>query len=592
MNQPILVRDPDGHPPARPRRASLLWLLGASLLAYSIAIAATGGVDVTVAGVRVRSRTWQRPAVLGGLCLLAVAVTDRRRALSVARHITRSAARRLDRAWPAVSPRVVAMAATAWTLGAGLAFSTCVAGGADSSGYLNQARLFARGRLLDDTRLDARPPAREPAWTVAPLGYRPARDGERLAPTYPPGYPLLMAAGFLVQERAAFLVVPICGALAVWLTFAIGARLGEGGAGAAAALLLSVSPTFLHQLVQPMSDVPATAAWLLALATAMRPTGSSAALAGAAAGAAILIRPNLAPLAALAWSICALADGSQAKWRRAAIAVSGTLPAIVALGYIQEVRYGSPWSSGYGPTSQLFAWANVGPNLDRYPRWLVETHTPLIALFVLAPLWMFRARVPLRRLFMTLWLFAVAVPLAYLPYVYFQEWEWTYTRFLLPAIPVMWFLTFTPIARLLRNARPALTAALAVPVLLALTIFSLVVSARGFVFELRDGERKYVSAADYVRRALPPNAVLISMQHSGSLWYYTRRPVFRWDDIEPRRLDETIDWSTAHGYAPAFVVDAEEFERVKERFGPAGQRSLGRVRQVARFGDAVIYEVD
>ena len=46
-------------------------------------------------------------------------------------------------------------------------------------------------------------------------------------------------------------------------------------------MLLSVSPPFLYQLVQPMSDVPGVACWLGALAAASRGTTVSAALAEA-----------------------------------------------------------------------------------------------------------------------------------------------------------------------------------------------------------------------------------------------------------------------------------------------------------------------
>ena len=34
--------------------------------------------------------------------------------------------------------------------------------------------------------------------------------------------------------------------------------------------------------------------------------------------------------------------------------------------------------------SELYAWAQVMPNLDRYPRWLVQSQTPFICLGVLA----------------------------------------------------------------------------------------------------------------------------------------------------------------------------------------------------------------
>ena len=70
-------------------------------------------------------------------------------------------------------------------------------------------------------------------------------------------------------DGAIFAVVPLMGLLAVWCTWLLGRRLAGPVAGASSALLLACSPTFLYQLVQPMSDVPAAALWTAALATAL-----------------------------------------------------------------------------------------------------------------------------------------------------------------------------------------------------------------------------------------------------------------------------------------------------------------------------------
>jgi hypothetical protein len=183
------------------------------------------------------------------------------------------------------------------------------------------------------------------------LGHRALTvSGEpSFAPTYPPGLPLQFAAATaLAGDPGLRWVVPSLGALAVWLTFVLGRRLGSGRSGLAAAVWLATSPVFLLHLLQPMSDVPVTAWWLLALALLVpgRPTrphlGSHAAAsptraalpqqgaddegapaearagatasaatptrhagrplaarmtcAGLAAGVALLTRPNLAPL--------------------------------------------------------------------------------------------------------------------------------------------------------------------------------------------------------------------------------------------------------------------------------------------------------
>ena len=581
------------RPSPRPRRASLLWAAAVLLLVYSAAIALTGGLDLTIAGLRVRSRTWQRPALLGVALLVAVAVADRRRAAVVARQARRRFQGWAGAAWDKSDPRTIAFAASAWALAAGIAFGTHTAGGADSSGYLNQARSFARARVVDDARLSAAAGWNNPAHVLAPLGFAPTPDGTRLAPTYPPGYPLLLAPAFLIDARLAHLVVPLCGALAVWLTFALGRRLGEPAAGAGAALLLSVSPTFLHQLAQPMSDVPATAAWLLALTLAMRATRSSAALAGVSAGIAILIRPNLMPLALIVSAASGVSGPRTGRWRRVAVSMLTVAPALVLLAWIQAIRYGSPLASGYGSPGNLFAWANVLPNLARYPRWMFETHTPLVALFLAAPLWIVRRTAPDRRaLLLLLWTFATAVVLAYLPYIYFQTFEWMYTRFLLPGIPIMWLLIAIPASELLRRFQPSTRTIAAGVTLAGIVSFSMWVAARRSIFDLRRGEAKYAQAAEYAQRTLPANAVLMSMQHSGSLWFYTSRPILRWDYLEPREVDAVVESLAAQGRGVFVVVDRDELDAMRARFGPARARFLQRLHPAARFGPATVYALN
>ena len=104
------------------------------------------------------------------------------------------------------------------------------------------------------------------------------------------------------------------------------------------------------------------------------------------------------------------------------------------MAVLNAVRYGSPLASGYGGTDVLFSMAHVAPNLDRYSRWLVETHTPFVALALLAPVWMWRDGARAR------WAVAggaavILTAATYLAYTVFDDW-W-YIRFLLPALPVL-----------------------------------------------------------------------------------------------------------------------------------------------------------
>jgi hypothetical protein len=399
-----------------------------------------------------------------------------------------------------------------------------------------------------------------------------------------------MAPAFAIDVRLAHLIVPLSGTLAVWLTYALGRRVELPGAGAAAALLLAVSPTFLYQLVQPMGDVPVTAGWLLAFYLSQRGGTAAAALSGVAAGVAFLIRPNLLPLAALTCGACALSTPGE-RSRRAAVAMLPVVLAIVALGSIQWVRYGSPFASGYGAIQDLFSWSNLWPNIERYPGWMFETHTPLIALFIVAPAWFLRDRKHRNFMFL-LWAYAIAVVAAYLPYVYFQTFEWTYTRFLLPGIPIMWLLALSAFERPARRMPNPTKAAIAVPLVLGVAGFCVYVVQARSVFDLRLGERKYVDTANYVREALPSNALLICMQHSGSLWFYTSSPILRWDYIEPPRLGDVLRWAAERAYTPFLIVDREEYDRILERFQPRAPAELQRLRQRARFGDAIVFSFD
>ena len=156
-------------------------------------------------------------------------------------------------------PSAIAFIAAIALATVGVVFGTYAAGGSDSSCYLNTARLFAEGAV----RLDE-PMARAATWSNAaaaftPAGFNPSAIAPgAYVPICPPGLSATMAA-FRAVHASEFLVVPLLGALAVWLTFLIGRRIDSPATGAAAAALLVSSPTFLYQVVQPMSDVPATA---------------------------------------------------------------------------------------------------------------------------------------------------------------------------------------------------------------------------------------------------------------------------------------------------------------------------------------------
>ena len=143
-------------------------------------------------------------------------------------------------------------------------------GGADSAGYLAQAARWRDGQLHVPLPL-AIPGIADP-WVQSGLGLRPVAAGDATVPTYPPGLPWLEAVALrLGGEFAAVRGLPwlaaMVGLVAAWLIAV--PRTGYPGA-ALVVTSLATLPPFLYQALQPMSDVPALAAWLLALALASR----------------------------------------------------------------------------------------------------------------------------------------------------------------------------------------------------------------------------------------------------------------------------------------------------------------------------------
>lgn len=520
----------------------------------------------------------------------------------------------------------------------GVTRGTYAAGGSDSYCYVSQASSWLDGSALRPQVVDFKTPWPNAPTTLAPAGYVPSPHvAGAIAPICPPGFGLVMAAANAAGGmRLVYALVPIFGGVLVWCAFLWGRALASSMAGVCAAVLTATSPIVLYQVVQPMSDIPAAASWMAALAALLVPSRPRLLTAGVCASGAILIRPNLAPavlvvIGAAAWHRPAnLASCA----RRLGWLALGATPIALLTAWAHAAVYGSPIRAGYGSLDQLFDIAHVGPNLERYARWLTETHTPLIWLAPLAVWFAWSRSVDgftakaikpdtdhSRRRHVAIAVSFVSVVVAvYLPYTVFEDW-W-YLRFLLPAIPLVWVLAVDAVSqalgrgselalRLATRLRKAPTGrrAAAPPggrsvefiTLVALGCVSVFVAAQQVrnaderdAFDLWRSEARFVTTAEVAARVVPPRGVVWSAFHSGNIRLYGGRQTILWDSLPRDWLDRAVQSLGDEGRESYLALDSFEEPRFRAQFEGASEYGsldwpprvqVGNAVKIWAFGD-------
>ena len=536
-------------------------LLCAAVVACALGVIAaiTGGGRIHVLGIGLSARGPHRAFIIAAILA----------ALGLSAHT--SARDRLGRWLSRVPVRWSHAAAAALALvvvALGLVYGTKAPAGADAYGYISQADLWLAGDLRIPQPIVSEVPWPRAEWTFTPLGYRPDPDGT-LVPVYAPGIPLLMAAlKSTFGPGAEYWLHSLCGALLVLSTYLLGTRLSGHGVGLVAALWTAASPLVLFLSLGLLGDLPAAAFWTLSLYLAMHGGASIALGSGLAAASAVVIRPNLLPLALipaiLAWS----RSEPRTAARTIGLFASGVAMAVLFIAWLFADLYGSPFVSGYGDSRQLFALGHIPVNLRQFALWTWRSHGPMPFLFAAAVV-----GIPggcERRTRLALIGFVLLVVVCYAAYLPFDEW-W-YLRFLLPGLPVAFILSTDAVWRLSQHARPAGCFALRAGFVICAVGLSLYVTGERRVLESARTATRYEEAGHYVRDHLPANGIIYSMEHSGSIRYYSGRTTLRYDILDPAWLDRSVEHLAARGYLTYLAIEAHEARRFRERF--AGQRAL------------------
>lgn len=429
------------------------------------------------------------------------------------------------------------------------------AGGSDSSGYFNEARLMASGkssRPIELLRILHLPP--EWGQVFTPLGFdSAARDPRAMVPIYPPGLPAHFAIAAMIGgwSRTPFFIPIIAALMSLALIFILARQLGlSHWESATASAILAACPVFIMMAAQPMSDVVATmwtlAAIVCAMAAQRRPLFAVAA--GAAFAISVCVRPsNLLLAIPLAFAF---------RWQRSRllIAAAAAVPFGMALMAWNNALFGSPFQTGYGGMSEMLSWSYPRARFPHYAYWLAAQLTPLI--FPAGLLVGFDRRIDgwLRAMLLT-W-FVVFFGF----YCFYDAYDaWWYTRFLLPAIPPL-IVGFLLLVRDLGRRRMLTNILVAVV---------LVVSIRQVrklnPLSIGEEESIYPETVQWAEAQLPRESLVMTGLFSGALLYYSDRETVRYDRLDDDRFQQLrayVGNANLHWYA---LLTSSEWDETRAK---------------------------
>lgn len=172
---------------------------------------------------------------------------------------------------------------------------------------------------------------------------------------YPIGHPLVLALGEAIG--AISFVLPLVGALCVWLAYRVGAKLFDLRVAIAGASLLVVSPHFVWTgatlLSQPTLCLALLLGMLVVLNDADQPRNRTVLLAGFVFGFGVQVRPLPGALFAVvaAGQLALDARKRGDSWARVALRIglfgAGSVPWLAAFAAVNYAQSGSPFTSGY-----------------------------------------------------------------------------------------------------------------------------------------------------------------------------------------------------------------------------------------------------
>lgn len=453
----------------------------------------------------------------------------------------------------------------------------------DELAYRFVARTLLAGRLVNPPPIEA-DFLQNPFVIVTP---------DKWYAKYPIGHPALLALGEAL--RAPGLVVPLVSAASLLLTAAIGRRWFGARVGLTGTLLLLISPQFLFTAATDLSQ-PTTMLCLLAALWATLRLGdearhSWAALAGLAAGAAILARPLPGGLFALVLGVEWLRAGwpgktaggrAELRLTHLLLALLGPILGVAGVMFVNFAQTGDPFRSGYqeihpvvvAPLTLADMATSFGGALMRQNFWLFGWPVSLLLLPGARP------RSPA-------WLFwgVLAAEYSYRLLVPKTVVSTTGPVYVMEIVPLLALGTASGLAglvRLLRGCGVSEPREWALSGLLSGIVVTLTLFLPTHVLGIRRGaaERRLVYAA--LDRAAPGERVVVFAawlvdQQAGETWAYSRPNP--WPDLRDRIL--FLSWPKGPDALPRIQKLLERFPD-RKAFAYANLEGQPRLVPIAR----------
>ena len=423
-------------------------------------------------------------------------------------------------------------------------FSIDVAGGADSSGYMNNARLLLEGRVQDDSR--TLPEIREDLFHFrgyAPLGFHIDPETKMLIPGYPFGFPLVLAPfhaafGDAAGTRIVLLLIGLAGPI---LTLLLARESGLSLEWATlCAVTLATSALYQVQAYFPMTDTFTLVIACLVLLFLYRLDRGpwSGYLLGACLALGVLTRPaNILLFVPVGLYLMAQPGRLRHSWK----IILGGLPGAAFQIWVNLTLYHKAFTTSYGDFSSLFKAEYFFPTLLFFALNGLFLVTPMALVgFLGSPVMIGSNR------FRLLPLFAQALSFIGFYAFYFHSSEvWWTLRFILPVFPAVIILGAHFWSRLLpriRNSDGWSQVTRWTPI-----AFSVVAILIGYqygdkksIHSLYTVENGYREAAEWLGERTEETDVVVCMQVSGAFFYYLPNPIIRWDYLKPDLWESEI----------------------------------------------------